>query len=496
MHRATRSFSTLGRVTPLSTTGPSSTAFDQDPQASGELRHRHHMRRITRRISSLPPRYFPTFTGLGGRLPRPGGGGHPQPAEPGRRPRRVPGHHPSPGLRPSPRPSPPPRPLPSPRPRSRFRSPAPLPPTPRRKPNGYGPSCFFPAHPARALLAPTAAAVLTLFTPTLASAAALPAGGAVGRGAEQGVERGESRGVGLGAGRTAERGAERGVGLGAGRTAERRVERRVERRSERGPGLVADRTVEHGVQRHVEREAKRVPGLAAPPAEDRSWPVEGPAGAPPTVVRGWNPPPTPWAAGHRGVDLAASAGAVVRAAAPGQVSFTGTVAGRGVLTIEVSRSGRPPLRTSYEPVRSTVRKGQRVTAGQPVAVLRHDGPFHCREPCLHWGLRRGKTYLDPLSLLPQSMLHGAPSRLLPIFGIPLPGGDPAPPRHPERPEPTAHERSSPPTATALIEAAALAAVAIWALGRLPAARNTGSKESPRRRRGRGWAWRILGRGGD
>lgn len=293
MHRATRSFSTLGRVTPLSTTGPSSTAFDQDPQAPGELRHRHHMRRITRRISSLPPRYFPTFTGLGGRLPRPGGGGHPQPAEPGRRSRRVPGHHPSPGLRPSPRPSTPPRPLPSPRPRSRFRSPAPLPPTPRRKPNGYGPSCFFPAHPARALLAPTAAAVLTLFTPTLASAAALPAGGAVGRGAEQGVERGESRGVGLGAGRTAERGAERGVGLGAGRTAERGVERRVERRSERGPGLVADRTVEHGVQRHVEREAKRVPGLAAPPAEDRSWPVEGPAGAPPTVVRGWNPPPTP-----------------------------------------------------------------------------------------------------------------------------------------------------------------------------------------------------------
>ncbi|MGW2413189.1 murein hydrolase activator EnvC family protein [Streptomyces tubercidicus] len=330
----------------------------------------------------------------------------------------------------------------------------------------------------------------------------------MGTGVEQGVERGESRGlgvevgpsaergVGLGAGRTAERSAERGVGLGAGRTAERGVERRVERRSEPVPGLAADRTGEHGAQRHVEREAKRVPGLAAPPAEDRSWPVEGPAGAPPTVLRGWKPPPTPWAAGHRGVDLAASAGAVVRAAAPGQVSFTGTVAGRGVLTIEVSRSGRPALRTSYEPVRPTVRKGQRVTAGQPVAVLQHDGPFHCREPCLHWGLRRGKTYLDPLSLLPQSILHGAPSRLLPIFGIPLPGGDPAPPRHPERPEPTAHQRSSPPTATALIEAAALAAVAVWALGRIPAARHTGSKESPRRRRGRGWAWRILGRGGD
>ncbi|MCF3145013.1 murein hydrolase activator EnvC family protein [Streptomyces platensis] len=281
---------------------------------------------------------------------------------------------------------------------------------------------------------------------------------------------------------------ERPVGRGTGRLVRHRVDRPLGRGAER-PGLrgaerpvgrEVDGPVERGVDGAVgagRREVGEEPGWhpgsgapaapAAPPDKDRSWPVGGHAGAQPTVVRGWEPPPSPWAAGHRGVDLAASAGSVVRAAAPGRVAYTGTVAGRGVLTVEVSRSGRPPLRTTYEPVRSTVRKGQRVRAGQPVAVLQPNGAYHCREPCLHWGLRRDKTYLDPLSLLPRSMLRGGPSRLLPIFGVPVPAGGTASSPHPEPPKPTAQATNSAPTAVALIEAAGLAAVAIWAFGRLP-----------------------------
>ncbi|WP_407288051.1 murein hydrolase activator EnvC family protein [Streptomyces sp. BP-8] len=205
---------------------------------------------------------------------------------------------------------------------------------------------------------------------------------------------------------------------------------------------------------------------------ERAWPVEGPAGIRPTVLRGWEPPPSPWAAGHRGVDLASPAGATVRSAAPGRVAYAGTVAGRGVLTIEVSRSGRPPFRTTYEPVRPTVRKGQRVTAGQQVAVLQR-GPFHCRAPCLHWGLRRGKTYQDPLSLLPRSMRSGGPSRLLPVFGVPLPPGGRTVPRGPESPEPTAQEGRQGPPVAGLMGAVALAAAALWALGRLTPRRSTG-----------------------
>ncbi|MFI1245167.1 murein hydrolase activator EnvC family protein [Streptomyces anulatus] len=136
-----------------------------------------------------------------------------------------------------------------------------------------------------------------------------------------------------------------------------------------------------------------------------------------SVLRGWEPPTGPYGPGHRGVDLAAGPGTRVLAATDGRVSFAGRVAGRGVVAIEVAGSGSPPLRTTYEPVRALVEEGASTRAGQPVGVL-EEGPFHCAEGCLHWGLRRGHSYLDPLSLLPPSMLRRGPSRLLPVFGVP------------------------------------------------------------------------------
>ncbi|MFD5346716.1 peptidoglycan DD-metalloendopeptidase family protein [Streptomyces anulatus] len=145
----------------------------------------------------------------------------------------------------------------------------------------------------------------------------------------------------------------------------------------------------------------------------RSWPL---AGRPP-VLRGWEPPTGPYGPGHRGVDLAAGPGDRVLAVTDGRVSFAGRVAGRGVVAIEVAGSGSPPLRTTYEPVRALVEEGASTRAGQPVGVL-EEGPFHCAEGCLHWGLRRGDAYLDPLSLLPPSLLRRGPSRLLPVFGVP------------------------------------------------------------------------------
>ncbi|MFJ8973495.1 murein hydrolase activator EnvC family protein [Streptomyces anulatus] len=148
-------------------------------------------------------------------------------------------------------------------------------------------------------------------------------------------------------------------------------------------------------------------------SDARSWPLAGR----PSVLRGWEPPTGPYGPGHRGVDLAAGPGARVLAAADGRVSFAGRVAGRGVVAIEVAGSGSPPLRTTYEPVRALVEEGASTRAGQPVGVL-EEGPFHCSEGCLHWGLRRGDAYLDPLSLLPPSLLRRGPSRLLPVFGAP------------------------------------------------------------------------------
>jgi murein DD-endopeptidase MepM/ murein hydrolase activator NlpD len=115
---------------------------------------------------------------------------------------------------------------------------------------------------------------------------------------------------------------------------------------------------------------------------------------PGAVVRPFEPPPSPYAAGHRGVDLAAPAGSAVHAAADGVVRFAGPVAGRGVLVIAHADG----ITTEYEPVRPLVRAGARVAGGQVVARVagRHAG---CAASCLHWGARRGGAYLDPMSLL-------------------------------------------------------------------------------------------------
>jgi murein DD-endopeptidase MepM/ murein hydrolase activator NlpD len=158
---------------------------------------------------------------------------------------------------------------------------------------------------------------------------------------------------------------------------------------------------------------RRAPDPAVP-AVARFWPV----GTRPPVLRGWEPPATPYGRGHRGVDLAAAGGAPVRAVAAGRVSFTGRVAGRGVVSLELTGTGRVPLRTTYEPVEAAVHKGDEVAAGEVLGTVEPTGS-HCRA-CLHWGLLRGEAYLNPLSLLPPWLLHKGPSRLLPVLGVPLP----------------------------------------------------------------------------
>ncbi len=155
------------------------------------------------------------------------------------------------------------------------------------------------------------------------------------------------------------------------------------------------------------------PGHAAPPSAPVPWSTGSwgwPLPPTPEVGRPFEAPAGPYAAGHRGVDLAGRAGTTVSAAGAGVVVFAGMVAGRPVLSIDHAGG----LRTTYEPVQATVGAGQQVARGAPVGVLL---PGHEGCPgaaCLHWGLRRGETYLDPLRLL-------APPR---VRLLPWPAGAP------------------------------------------------------------------------
>lgn len=170
------------------------------------------------------------------------------------------------------------------------------------------------------------------------------------------------------------------------------------------------------------RVAKPVTAPAARTEEQPSvWPVPPTAGrGRPAINRAWEPPPAPWAPGHRGVDLLTLPGAPVRATAHGRVAFAGRVADRGVVTVLLDGAGRAPLRLTYEPVRAAVTEGTRVAPGDLLGTLQ-PGPSHCPGPCLHWGALQDGRYLDPLSLLPPRALDRAPSRLLPVTGVPLPG---------------------------------------------------------------------------
>ena len=126
---------------------------------------------------------------------------------------------------------------------------------------------------------------------------------------------------------------------------------------------------------------------------------------PAVVLAAFDAPAHPWSPGHRGVDLAASPGETVHAPTDGVVVFAGTVVSRGVITV-LHPDG---LRSSLEPVDAGVEVGTTVTAGTVVGTMQ--GTSHCdAEACLHWGVRRGETYLDPLDLLP----GGGPTVLLPV----------------------------------------------------------------------------------
>ncbi|WP_434440059.1 M23 family metallopeptidase [Lentzea sp. E54] len=138
--------------------------------------------------------------------------------------------------------------------------------------------------------------------------------------------------------------------------------------------------------------------LLAPSPARFTWPLPPPH----PVVRAFEAPTSPFGPGHRGVDLSAPAGTPVLAAGDGTVVYAGAVAARTLVSLQ-HRNG---LRTTYEPIAPAVSAGSSVTRGE---VIGHLQEGHCPSPCLHWGARRGDTYLDPLRLVSTGRV-----RLLPL----------------------------------------------------------------------------------
>jgi murein DD-endopeptidase MepM/ murein hydrolase activator NlpD len=97
----------------------------------------------------------------------------------------------------------------------------------------------------------------------------------------------------------------------------------------------------------------------------------------------------------------------VLAARAGVVVFAGPVAGRGVVSVEHDDG----LRTTYEPLRPTVRAGSSVAAGGVLGTL-EPGHRGCAQACLHWGVRRNRlNHLDPLVLVGPTRVRLLPVRI-------------------------------------------------------------------------------------
>ncbi len=134
--------------------------------------------------------------------------------------------------------------------------------------------------------------------------------------------------------------------------------------------------------------AAPLPAVAGP-APAFAWPLEG------RVLSTFGPKP-----GGRfndGVNLKASVGTPVRAAADGVVAYAGdAVAGFGNLVLIKHADGWVSAYGHNETL--LVARGRKVTKGEIIARSGATGAVD--EPQLHFELRRGRTPSDPLALLP------------------------------------------------------------------------------------------------
>ena len=134
---------------------------------------------------------------------------------------------------------------------------------------------------------------------------------------------------------------------------------------------------------------------AAPPVICWRPPVDAPVADP------FRTPACTWCPGNRGIEYVTVVGEPVRAVASGVVTFSGAVAGRRYVVVDVGDG----YRVTFGDLGATgLRTGDAVVAGTTVGTASES---------LHLGVRHGDTYVDPAPLIGRVV---ARPRLVPADG--------------------------------------------------------------------------------
>ncbi|HUD29836.1 MAG TPA: M23 family metallopeptidase [Novosphingobium sp.] len=129
---------------------------------------------------------------------------------------------------------------------------------------------------------------------------------------------------------------------------------------------------------------------AAPKAPRFEWPLTGP------VRRGYDAGGSDY---HDGLDIKAPKGTMVRAAAPGTVTFAGKEADQFGNLVVLDHGGG--WFTAYGFLsRVTVKEGAKVATGERVGLVGDTGKAKGSE--LHFEVRRDGKPVDPLGELPKA----------------------------------------------------------------------------------------------
>ncbi len=153
----------------------------------------------------------------------------------------------------------------------------------------------------------------------------------------------------------------------------------------------------------------RVPE-AHPPARMNRWPVKGVISTPFGARRYVNGEPR---SPHAGLDIAAPAGAPVRAPLPGRVLLTGHMYLNGNTVVIGHGNGLVSVFSHLR--RIAVREGQWVGDGRLIGEVGATG--RATGPHLHWGVRFNMARVDPLALLDKAEKQADPLESAPASSM-------------------------------------------------------------------------------